>query len=189
MELYAEQLQRSVEEPGAFDAFYRALAPPLLRSLTRRTLDAETALDLTAETMAHAFLGRDRFSGTTDAEARAWLYAIADHKLASFLRRRRVETKALERLGLERPRVEDEAEVLEIERDALGELQRQIALGLTRLSEEQREAIELRIVQQRSYAEISTALAISEPAARARLSRAIQRLRQVLEQMPTTEVS
>jgi hypothetical protein len=40
-------LRRSVAEPAAFDQFYRAHAESVLLFLTRRTLDAQVALDLT----------------------------------------------------------------------------------------------------------------------------------------------
>ena len=49
-----------------FEHLYRASAQPLLVFLARRTLDAEVALDLWAETWAAAFAGRRRFRG--DAE-------------------------------------------------------------------------------------------------------------------------
>lgn len=42
-------------DPAAFGEFYVANAKPMLVFFTRRVLDPETALELTAETFAQAF--------------------------------------------------------------------------------------------------------------------------------------
>lgn len=58
----ADHLRRSMDEPDAFAGFYDAHFEGLLAYLTRRTCDAEAALDLTAESFAQAFLSRQRFA-------------------------------------------------------------------------------------------------------------------------------
>lgn len=187
MEESAVNLRDSRRDPEAFGRFYRDHAPGLLRSFTRRVLEVETALDLTAETMAQAYLGRHRFRGKTNAEARGWLYGIADRQLVSYIRRKGIETRALRRLGLERPQLKSEAEALMIERDALGEMQDAITLALQRLTPDQRAVVELRFVEQLPYREIAWRLGVSEDAARARLARAVKGLRGVLNQQPLLE--
>jgi DNA-directed RNA polymerase specialized sigma24 family protein len=82
----ADQLRSSKNEPDAFGGFYDAHFEGLLGYLTRLTCDAEAGLDLTAETFAQAFLTRQRFRGTTDAEAAAWLYRIAKRQLARYFK-------------------------------------------------------------------------------------------------------
>jgi RNA polymerase sigma-70 factor (ECF subfamily) len=52
---------------------------------------------------------------------------------------------------------------------------------LTRLSAPQRRALDLRIVQERSYAEVAFDLGISELAARARVSRGLRALGRALD--------
>jgi RNA polymerase sigma-70 factor (ECF subfamily) len=52
---------------------------------------------------------------------------------------------------------------------------------LARLSVEQRRALDLRIVQERSYAEVASDLGISELAARARVSRGLRALGRALD--------
>src|SRR3989337_1252394 len=54
----AELLTASAEEPEAFTELYRRHAEDLLRYFARRTLDPETAAELTAETFAEAFASR-----------------------------------------------------------------------------------------------------------------------------------
>ena len=71
-----------MQDADAFAALYDREAQAVLVFIARRTLDAELALDLTAETFAHAFRGRRSFRGSTEMEERAWLYAIARRQIA-----------------------------------------------------------------------------------------------------------
>ena len=183
----ADQLRRSVRDPDAFGAFYDAYFEDLLRYLTRCTCDAEAGLDLTAETFAQAYLSRHRFRGATGGEAAAWLYRIAKRQLARYFKRGRAELKALERLGLERPELAPQAE-REIEQlAALDDLRAALRGELDELSRAHREALWLRVVEELPYREVASRLAISEPAARARVSRALKALMSALESNPRAE--
>jgi RNA polymerase sigma factor (sigma-70 family) len=175
-------LRRSVHEPEAFARFYDLHAQALLAYLARRVYDAEIALDLTAETFAQAYLGRHRFRGATDQAAAAWLYSIAKHQLARYFRRSKAENRALRRVGIRVPQV-DEEEASRIEE--LAEIEGLRALvreELTRLSPGPREALELRVIEQLPYAQVAERLNISEATARARVSRGLRRLAAALDQ-------
>lgn len=170
---------RSAEEPRlrcAFGAFYAAESEALLVFFARRTLDAHAAVDLCAETFAQAFAGRRRFRGTTVAEERAWLYAIATRQLARYLRAGAVERRGIERLGMSVPLVTDDDAAAIEERAGVAALRSTLAAELARLSEEQRAALQLRVVDQLPYEEVARRLQLSEPAARARVSRALRTL-------------
>ncbi len=167
------------EEPAlrrAFGEFYAAESEPLLVFFARRTLDAHAAVDLCAETFAQAFAGRGRFRGRTDEEARGWLYAIASRQLARYLRAGAVERRGVERLGIATPVVtEDDVAAIE-ERAGVHALRSTLQAELARLSAEQRAALQLRVVEQLPYDEVARRLELSEPAARARVSRALRTL-------------
>jgi RNA polymerase sigma factor (sigma-70 family) len=169
-----------LDGPG-FSGLYRAEAEAVLLFCARRVFDAEVALDLTAETFAQAYRGRRSFRGTTNEEARAWVYTIARRVIAKWLERGRLDRSAVRRLAIQVPVLgPDEHE--EIERRAgLAELRRALAVELSRLDDDQRAALQLRVVEQRSYAEVSEALGVSEPTARARVSRGLRRLAVALE--------
>lgn len=169
-------LSRSVKEPTAFNEFYAAHAKGLLTFFARRTLDPEAAADLTAETFAQAYESRRRFRGRTEEEAGGWLYTIAHRQLGRYRHRGMLERKALERLGLELPALE-EGEFERIEQLAgLADLRREISSGLERLSPDTRLALQLRVVDELSYSQIADRLDVSEQAARARVSRALRGL-------------
>jgi RNA polymerase sigma-70 factor (ECF subfamily) len=181
----AAHLRRSAREPEAFGEFYDFFFTDLLSYLTRRTCDAEAGLDLTAESFAQAYLGRHRFRGSTDREAAAWLYRIAKRQLARYFRRGRAEQVARDRLGLERPELDQESERQIEEFAALDDLRATLRIELSELSPAHREALRLRVVEELPYREVARKLAISEPAARARVSRALRALAGTLDRNRT----
>ncbi|HYZ28363.1 MAG TPA: RNA polymerase sigma factor [Thermoleophilaceae bacterium] len=182
-------MRRSRSDPRAFTEVYDRHWQRLLLFLTRRTFDPHVALDLTAETLAQAFASRRRFRGTTDAEEQAWLFAIARHQLAGYLRRGRIERKALDKLGIEVPSMSDEDHE-RIERLAgLADLRTAVREALQGLTEDQRLAVELRVVDELPYSEVAARLAITEEAARARVSRGLRALADGLDLAVVQEAS
>lgn len=170
----------SREDPDAFGRFYERHAEDLLRYFARRTLDPEAAAELTAETFAEAFASRHRFRERGGGGA-PWLYGIAKHELSRFFRSGAVEARARQRLGLPEREVSDEdyeriEELIDFER-----VGRAIGQALSVLSAEQREAMTLRVIEQRPYVEVAQMLACSEQTARARVSRGLKRLASLLE--------
>lgn len=173
-------LRNSRTDPAAFSRFYEAEAPRLLIFFARRTCDPHAALDLCAETFAAAFAGRKRFRGDSDDEARAWLYGIAQHQLSRFFRRGATERRALARLGMQVPAMsEDDLELLEREADLAG-VRARVRSGLEDLSGDHREALRLRVVEELPYDEVARRLGVSEPTARARVSRGLRALGRAL---------
>lgn len=166
------------------ETLYAVHREPLLLFLARRTADPQVALDLWAETFAHAAAGLSRFRGAGDAggaEAAGWLYAIARRRLALYYRRGRCERRALDRLKLERPPA-DPGLLAEIERRAgLGALRAELGAALAQLSPGVRAAVQMRVVDELAYCEVARRLAISEPAARARVSRGLGALAGLLD--------
>ena len=98
-------------------ALYRRESELVLVFCARRVLDAQVALDLTAETFAQAFKGRRGFRGTTEPEARAWLLTIARRQVARFLERASTDRRLVERVGVQVPHLSVD-EIEEVERRA-----------------------------------------------------------------------
>jgi RNA polymerase sigma-70 factor (ECF subfamily) len=159
--------------PGreAFGEFYDRHARELLAFFARRTRDPEAAADLTAETFAAAIVARRRFR-PGPLPASAWLFGIANHKLADYQRRGRAEARAIRRLGMERPPLgEEDARLVALMADEVG------MQLLMEIPEPERRAIEEHVLEGREYSQIAAAAVISEPAARMRVSRGLGRLR------------
>ena len=171
----------SPDEPAlagvdSFIALYREHADDLLTFFARRTLDAEAAADLTAETFAQALASRRRFRDQGDGPA-PWLYGIAHHQLTHYYRRGRASAKARERLGMP-SRAElssDDLQRIE-ELIDLGNVAGEVRRALAQLPPGLRDAIALRVVEAQPYSAIAAELGCSEQAARLRVSRGLRRL-------------
>jgi RNA polymerase sigma factor (sigma-70 family) len=170
-------LAESRRDPTAFAAFYRRHLDAVVRFHRARVREPELAADLAAETFAAALLASRRYRPDA-APARAWLYAIARHKLIDSMRRGQVEDRARRKLGM-RP--------LELTDDDLSRVE-EIAAGgsalelLDELPEDVRTALGARVLEGRDYAEIAGELRCSEQVVRKRVSRGLARLRARLEE-------
>jgi RNA polymerase sigma factor (sigma-70 family) len=185
----ASSLRRAAREPSAFGDFYAAQSRALLVFFTRRTFDVEAARDLTAETFAQAFEHCRRFRGSTDAEAVGWLYGIARHQLARYARKGKAGRGAVERLGIRLPTVSAEDYERIVELAGLAEMRQAVAGAFSGLSADQRDALRLRVIDERPYVEVAHTLGVSEETARARVSRALRALADAVEMAPVPGVT
>jgi RNA polymerase sigma factor (sigma-70 family) len=170
-----------MDDAEAFSELYRCEGESVLIFLTRRTLDAETALELTAETFALALRSWGRIAPLVLEQQRAWLFTVARRQLSRYLRRAKVERRAIQRLGMQIPQM-DHDDLLQIEQRAgLTELRQVLERELSKLSESQREALKLRVLEEHSYEDIAARLGVSEQTARSRVSRGLRALSRALE--------
>jgi RNA polymerase sigma factor (sigma-70 family) len=185
----SELLTASATEPGVFTELYRRHAEDLLRYFARRTLDPETAAELTAETFAQAFASRTTYRDT-GANGVAWIYGVGRHQLGRFFRAGRVDRAARRRLGMpERDLPPGDYERIEDLID-FAPIRGAIAEALESLRDDHREALRYRVIEQLSYPEVARRLSCTEDNARQRVSRGLRRLGVVLQErglQPATE--
>jgi RNA polymerase sigma factor (sigma-70 family) len=172
----AALLAAAARDNDAFAVFYRRHVDRVLRYFALRTSDPEQAADLMAETFAAAFIAAPRFRGGGEPPV-AWLFKIAQNKLTDARRRGAVRDRARRRLGLE-PLVLEDADLAHIEDLAAAT---GIADLLTELSDDEREAVKARIVDERAYDEIARELRCSPAVVRQRVSRGLRRMRAVMD--------
>ena len=167
----AELIRAASSSPAAFGTLYERRALDVYAWCRRRLEWA--ASDLTAETFAQAWLSRDRFRDEHDGSALPWLLGIARNVLRETIRHDRVETRARERLGLPIDLAAEEGYAAVDDR-----LSPRLALAaaLGGLPEHEREALELRVLDELPYDQVAERLAIRPAAARLRVSRALRRL-------------
>jgi RNA polymerase sigma-70 factor (ECF subfamily) len=169
-------LRRAQRDPDAFADFYDTDARRVLTFFARRVFDAEVALDLTSETFAAALENRMQFRGRTSEEEQGWIFAIARSQLTRFFRRGDVEREAVQRLAMQVPELTT-AEVERIEELAgLADAAPQIQHALNDLPADQRQAVQLRVLDEMSYEEIATVVAVSQQVIRQRVSRGLRTL-------------
>jgi DNA-directed RNA polymerase specialized sigma24 family protein len=80
-----------MDDADAFSELYRREGETVLVFLTRRTLDVEVALELTAETFAITLTSWRKLSRLADEQRRAWLFTVAARRFGRYLRRASVE--------------------------------------------------------------------------------------------------
>ena len=176
----AELILGSRTDPAAFRELYDRWAERLLAYFYRRVFDAEVAADLLAETFAVAYERRGRFHDV-GRPGGAWLHGIAAKELSHWFRRQAVEKRAVRRLGIDVPRLDDES-FARIEALAdVGQHRDALAGAMARMARGDREAVELRVVDELAYAEIAARLDCTENSARQRVHRGLARLNSLMQ--------
>ena len=167
----ASLLRDAERDPAAFSELYVRHVATVHAWLRRRLEWA--ASDLTAETFARAWLSRHRFRDQRDGSALPWLLGIAAKLLADAVRREQIDTRARQRLGLPVDLASEDG-YAEVE----ARLSPRVALdrALESLPPREREALELRVIDELPYEEVAQQLEIRPAAARLRVSRALRRL-------------
>ena len=172
-----ELLALSHSDADAFGVFYDRYERELLAFFWRRTRRADLAADMTSEVFARALEAAARYDDERGS-ARTWLYVLARQLLADAWRHGRVVDAARSRLGMEHLAMTDEMletieQVAAAQSDVLG--------LLDELPEEQRIAIEGRVVDELDYVELSRRLSCSESVVRQRVSRGLRALRRRID--------
>jgi RNA polymerase sigma-70 factor (ECF subfamily) len=168
----AQLIRRAREDPEALAELYRRHARAVDRYLRAR-VPSGNAPELTAETFAQAALSLRRFRDERGGSALPWLYGIAQNLVRTFHERDRSERRARLRLGmpLDSYEIEDAGDRIDAER-----LAPQIDEAINSLPLTQRRALEFRVLEDFSYAQVASELGCSEVAARIRVTRALSSL-------------
>lgn len=167
----ADLIRAAASDAAAFGALYERHALGVYTWCHRHLEWA--ASDLTAETFAQAWLSRGRFRDEHGGSAVPWLLGIARNVLRETVRHDRVDTRARVRLGLPLNLAVDEGYAAVEDRLSP---RTSLAAAVDHLPEHEREALELRVVDELSYDQVAERLAIRPAAARLRVSRALRRL-------------
>jgi RNA polymerase sigma-70 factor, ECF subfamily len=176
----AEWLIASRDDPVAFTELYERSSESILGYFYRRTWDPHASADLLAETFAAAWLRRGTYR-ERDGSPNAWLFGIAKRELGRYRRRRKIELRAIKRLGIQVPQLgNDSIERIEEMVDARA-FREELEAALKRLSGSERDAVQLRVIDDRSFKEVGDQLGCSEGAARVRVHRALRKMADAME--------
>jgi RNA polymerase sigma-70 factor (ECF subfamily) len=174
---YAEDLVRRVraQDPHAFDELYSRYSPRVFGYLFQRLNgDAEEAEDLTADVFAKVYEKIDGFQ-PQGAPLSAWVFRIAHNRLIDSVRRRPRQTLiALD----DAPEITSGPVFAGIDQQVALD---QIKLGLTRLTNEQRQVVVLRFLEGKSLAETAEIVRRNEDAVKKLQARGLASLRRGLE--------
>ncbi|WP_170320729.1 RNA polymerase sigma factor, partial [Patulibacter medicamentivorans] len=176
----AELLRRTAGDPDAFLVVRDRWAPTLEGWLRRRTDGEAHAADVLAETFAQAFQHAGRFRDEADGSAGPWLFGIAANVLRQSWRRTERERRTQRRLRRHDPAAAPAAEDGVAARLDAAATAADLRAALAALPPEQRQAVQLRVIEELPYEEVAGRLACSNDAARLRVSRGLRRMRLLL---------
>jgi RNA polymerase sigma-70 factor (ECF subfamily) len=182
--LDSQLLAASAHDPTAFRELYERYAQSIHGFCLKRTRDHEAALDLTAETLAQAWQSRDRFTDQHDGSVGPWLFGIARNLLRRAVRDGRLADEARGRLQLSHERT-----VVSPHDGWLDGLDTDLEAAVSALPDNQRRAIELRVLHDQPYQRVADQLDCSPVAARIRVSRGLAAIRTSLTSTDSKEIS
>lgn len=158
----------------AFGLLYDRFQPEILRYLTHRTRDAETAQDLAQQVFLKAWQAIPRFE-QRGVPFKAWLYRMAHNQMVDHYRTHKVTSE----LGdFDVPDGADQESAL-----LAGEMSEALQRALARLSEDHRQVLTLRFLMEKSAREIGEVMGRKEVTVRGLQMRALQALRREIESM------
>jgi RNA polymerase sigma-70 factor (ECF subfamily) len=155
------------KDPDAWEALYVGVYPRLLGYATRR-VGRDRAADVVAETMARAVASIDRFD-PTGTGFDPWLFGICRHVVADTYRRSARSDGRSEPASVP---VDDISDGLENDEEA-----KAMREAYRRLSDDDREVLDLRVVAGLSADEVAAVLGKQPGTVRMAQSRALDRLR------------
>jgi RNA polymerase sigma-70 factor (ECF subfamily) len=173
----AELLRRARDDPEALGELYLRYRDELYRWFRSRVPESD-ASELTAELFAQVALSLRRFRDEAHGSAAPWLYGIAKNLVRRYHERGRIETAARRRLRM--PLRAYELDLDSIDDRLAAAADPALASALESLPAGQRQALELRVLEERPYDEVAQALGCTETAARLRVMRALGKLARVL---------
>jgi RNA polymerase sigma-70 factor, ECF subfamily len=171
-----EAIAASVADPPRFGQVFDRHVDAIYGYLYRR-VGRSSAEELTSETFARAFDGRERFTG---AEALPWLYGIASNLIRHHVRAERRQLAAYGRVASRDAGGQMDDDV-EGRMDAAAMVPA-LAEALKRLRLDERDVLLMHAWQGLSYRDIADALGIATGTVGSRLTRARATVREVLHE-------
>lgn len=171
--------------PGALTEFYRRHVGRVYGMGVRRFDSPEDVADFVANVFLEVLSTASNFDPAR-GKAVSWLYGVGNH-VAYAMYRQQSRLRSVEQRIAGRALVDaDDYAAIESAIDAAAEVRRTYA-ATRRLSESDRQLLELVAVDGFDTRQAAHSLGISHTAARVRLSRARARLRSVLDQLPASD--
>jgi RNA polymerase sigma-70 factor, ECF subfamily len=176
----ASQIAHAQRDPRAFAPLYHRYVDAIYRYCYRRLGDAEEAADMTSLIFARALAALPRYHGT--GSFRSWLFAIAHNAVIDS--QHQVRSWVPLEAGADRIDPAPSPEEVSLRADAA----REVRAVLLQLPCDQRQVVELRLAGLTNK-EMAAILRRSVPAIKMLQTRALVRLRSLLDAMQGTTVA
>ena len=167
---------------AAYEAVYVALLPVVYRLALRVVRDENLAEDVAQEALVEAWRKAASFD-PAKGTAKAWVLTIAHRRAVDKVRREQRQRDQIEAESLTAPTVVEGPADSVIEADFTDWQRGRVRAGLEKLSDKQREVIELAYYRGRKHTEISEELGVPLGTAKTRIRDALIKLRDVMEEV------
>ncbi len=170
----------------AFEQVYNFYYERILRYLLKRTMSAETAYDLTADTFIKAFESFHKFKWT-GVSIKVWLYRIGINSLKNYRRRPEMSplTNALE--GHESLVADTKDELKALDKSMFGDADlSRLSDAIATLKPDHQNVISLYYFSEMSQADIAKTINRSVSSVKSLMHRAMSNLKQLLAANPAT---
>lgn len=158
------------KDKESFEYFYQTLATPIYRFLYLKTGKKEVAEDLMQDTFVKLYKAQKE--GSVLTTSKSYIYTIAKNTLTDYYRKKKPVLLDEEMETTIADDTQDIIGVIDLEHE-IARLRKSLAL----LTEEQREVVEMRFMQDMSGREIADILGKKEDAVRQLQARALKTLR------------
>ena len=162
------------ENPSQFSALYDKYYEQILKFVYQRVVTKEDAFDITQQVFLKAMLSLHKYQ-LRGFPFSSWLYRVAMNELNQVFRNNEKQRG----VNLEEKHLKDLVE----EMDEPGSEEKENALlqALTTLNEEDFQLIEMRFFEKRPFKEIGEILNVTEPTAKMKLYRILDKLKPIIE--------
>lgn len=180
-----EKVQQQIIEDfktdkNTFETVYDHYYEMILKYLLKRTINAEVAYDLTAETFMKAFETFHKFKWT-GVSIKVWLYRIAINALKNYRRKKKPVLLTEKMEGLEQLRTDARQELAELDKAMFGDEDlTKLSDAMAALNANYQNIVSLHYFEGMSHKEIGGIINRSESAVKSMMHRALSNLRQIL---------
>lgn len=168
------QILAARQNPAHFNVLYQKYHAPILKFVYQRVTSRADAADITQQVFLQAMLSLHKYE-FRGLPFSSWLYRIAINEMNNIFRKNEKQRG----INLNDSHLKDVAEEIG---EMNIEVQEQVLLdALTTLDEDDYQLVEMRFFEKRPFKEIGEILNISEPNAKMRLYRILEKLKPLIE--------
>lgn len=166
------EIEAARANPAKFAPLYNRYYARILGFIYQRVESKEDAYDITAQTFIAALenIGKYRSQGVPFS---AWLFRIAANELNRFYRK----SKVRQAISIDDTQVSDVLQ--ELGEETTAETDSRLMKAVQQLDPEEIQLLEMRFFEKRPFKEVCDILGISETAAKARVYRLLERLKNI----------
>lgn len=163
-----------------FEKVYGHYYEMILKYLLKRTVSAESAYDLTAETFVKAFENFHKFKWK-GISIKVWLYRIAINALKNYRRNPKISPLTEKMEGLKQLRTDAKTELEELDKAMFGDQDiARLSDAMGTLNPKYQNVVSLHYFEGMTHEEIAGVINRSKSAVKSMMHRALENLRQVL---------